>query len=58
MANGMLWNVNNNIWNTNFPQWYPFEGVFGYGNGGAPAPELGSNAVFRFTVTASPKPQP
>lgn len=24
LANGMHWNVHNNIWNTNFPQWYPF----------------------------------
>merc|ERR1712100_564120 len=55
MANGMLFNVQNNIWDTNFPQWYPFEGVFGYGNGGKPDLTLGSNAVFRFTVTVAPK---
>jgi hypothetical protein len=32
MANGMHWNVQNNIWNTNYPQWYPFEGVYGHVN--------------------------
>ena len=24
-SNGLHWNVQNNIWNVNFPQWYPFE---------------------------------
>ena len=24
LQSGMHWNVHNNIWNTNFPQWYPF----------------------------------
>lgn len=24
LSSGMHWNVQNNIWNTNFPQWYPF----------------------------------
>jgi len=47
MAAGMHWNVQNNIWNTNFPQWYPFEGVLGYGREDA---ALGSNAAFRFQM--------
>ncbi len=24
MASGIMYNIQNNIWNTNFPQWYPF----------------------------------
>jgi hypothetical protein len=47
MKQGMHWNVENNIWNTNFPQWYPFEGVFGYGTQDA---SLGLNAAFRFAL--------
>ena len=47
---GMHWNVQNNIWNVNFPLWYPFEGVFGYGTQDA---ALGANAAFRFTLELS-----
>ena len=37
----------------NFPQWYPFEGVFGYGatSPGPVAAALGKNAAFRWAVT-------
>jgi hypothetical protein len=31
-----------------YPQWYPFEGVYGYGNGGEDDPTLGRHASFRF----------
>lgn len=47
MSNGMMWNLQNNIWNTNYPQWYPFEGVYGYGTQSA---GLGLNAAFRFNI--------
>eukprot|EP00040_Diaphanoeca_grandis_P033122 m.202065 g.202065 ORF g.202065 m.202065 type:complete len:879 (+) comp32815_c1_seq1:127-2763(+) len=52
MAKGMHWNTNNNIWNTNYPQWYPFEGTeFSiYGKKDA---SLGQNAAFRFRVDLS-----
>ena len=29
---------------------YPFEGVYGYGNGGVPDPRLGQDAAFRFRL--------
>ena len=32
------------------PQWYPFEGVFGYGNGGITDRTLGTDASFRFRL--------
>ena len=31
-------------------QWYPFEGVYGYGNGGVADRTLGTDAAFRFTI--------
>eukprot|EP00658_Telonema_sp_P-2_P085848 TRINITY_DN987_c0_g1_i3.p1 TRINITY_DN987_c0_g1~~TRINITY_DN987_c0_g1_i3.p1 ORF type:complete len:574 (-),score=102.35 TRINITY_DN987_c0_g1_i3:366-2087(-) len=37
---GMHWNLQNNVWNTNFPQWYPFE-------------PRDADARFRFQVTVS-----
>lgn len=47
---GMHWNVQNNVWNVDYPQWYPFEGVFGYGAGGVDDPKLGRDAAFRFQL--------
>ena len=48
MAEGMHWNVENNIWNVDYPQWYPFEGVYGYGKHGDRT--LGTDASFRFEL--------
>ena len=48
MAEGMHWNVENNIWNVDYPQWYPFEGVYGYGKHGDRT--LGTDASFRFVL--------
>ena len=39
------------VWNVDYPQWYPFEGVYGYGNGGEEDRTLGLDASFRFTLT-------
>ena len=47
---GMHWNVQNNVWNVDYPQWYPFEGVYGYGNGGEQDGTLGRDAAFRFRI--------
>merc|ERR1712137_995283 len=38
MKGGMHFNIQNNIWNTNFPQWYPFV-------------DEDKDARYRFTVT-------
>ena len=38
----------------NFPQWYPFEGVFGYGaTTGPAAAALGKNAAFRWEISVA-----
>ena len=37
LSNGMHYNLQNNIWNVNFPQWYPFV-------------DKDTNARFRFQV--------
>eukprot|EP01052_Picozoa_sp_SAG31_P019978 SAG31_NODE_1481_length_8176_cov_3.282531_7_plen_381_part_00 len=50
LQEGMHWNVQNNVWNVDYPQWYPFEGVFGYGNGGKVDRKLGTDASFRFVL--------
>ena len=42
------YNLYNNIWGTNYPQWYPFEGVYGYGKHGDRT--LGTDASFRFEL--------
>jgi len=39
--------------NTNYPQWYPFEGVYGCGSQIA---SLGANAAFRFELTMMNSP--
>ena len=48
VRDGWHYNLNNNIWNVNFPQWYPFEGVYGYGKHGDRT--LGTDASFRFEL--------
>ena len=48
LSYGASWNLWNNIWGTNYPQWYPFEGVYGYGKHGDRT--LGTDASFRFEL--------
>lgn len=42
MKGGMHFNLQNNVWNVNFPQWYPFV-------------EKDKDARYRFAVTVAPQ---
>ena len=50
---GMAWNLHNNLWNTNYPLYYPFFDSL-HCPEGQPLKCKNANALFRFKMTFCP----